>query len=536
MAKEFKLYFGPAKCKRFKEALEAVRDHPKLKIVNPDDPKKLYYELTLSDDSVDELAFYSKLIWGLGWRKLPTDLTEIEYKWNGDVHEQIFPHIWKTHFEILKLLEPCGYTKVIDEYGTLGYSEKLPPDPVGHYEDIRRAIQIKDYDKDVRLYYKNLGDSYYGPVHPELVYLKRLGEIELIGRDLFYSRPESSMDEFLKEHLAEYVACIDEELKHRKSEGKATATNVLIKEAPTIEGVEAAIKKKIASAVVVSKGNKVARLEIPRNPTARAYLRDGEVKSGRLFDQFPNPFLCTRRYIYASDKVLHPLTTFTPEMHKNLVTGKGFQVGKFERCWFRRRKNTQLDDTKKMSDLQELWAWTDGVDYTGKEIILDGKKFFEVERKHDGLLVNTDYLMLDHNPLEDICDEILRDSENRLRVRHGLPKVGEGWVSETKLYNLVKALFGDAKQHARPKWLGQQHLDIFVASRSLAIEYHGSQHFEAVDYFGGEESLANTRERDKRKRQKCKKAKVKLIEWHHETAINGVNLRAILEENGIKLG
>lgn len=143
-------------------------------------------------------------------------------------------------------------------------------------------------------------------------------------------------------------------------------------------------------------------------------------------------------------------------------------------------------------------------------------------------------MMFDHNPFLDLCDEILRDAENRLRAQHGLPKIGEGWVSETRLFNLVKEIFPDARQHARPKWLSPQHLDIFMPSQGLAIEYHGKQHFEAVDYFGGESQFKDTRERDQRKRLKCKKAKVKLIEWHHKIEINATELKKAMEDHHVK--
>ena len=42
-------------------------------------------------------------------------------------------------------------------------------------------------------------------------------------------------------------------------------------------------------------------------------------------------------------------------------------------------------------------------------------------------------------------------------------QVGEGWVSETKLFYLLQEKFPELEivQHASPDWLGRQHLDIF---------------------------------------------------------------------------
>lgn len=41
--------------------------------------------------------------------------------------------------------------------------------------------------------------------------------------------------------------------------------------------------------------------------------------------------------------------------------------------------------------------------------------------------------------------KLLRDSENSFRISRGLPKIGEGWVSETELYYKLKEAFPDEK-------------------------------------------------------------------------------------------
>jgi hypothetical protein len=100
----------------------------------------------------------------------------------------------------------------------------------------------------------------------------------------------------------------------------------------------------------------------------------------------------------------------------------------------------------------------------------------------------------------------LRESENELRIKKGIPKIGEGWISETELYYKVKNEFPQYNvcHHGRPEWIGRQHLDIYIEELNIAIEYMGSQHYEPIDYFGGELSLIKTIERDKIKRIKCK--------------------------------
>jgi len=116
-----------------------------------------------------------------------------------------------------------------------------------------------------------------------------------------------------------------------------------------------------------------------------------------------------------------------------------------------------------------------------------------------------------------ICDIIEDDSiihdylstynepENGLRELFGLPKIGEGWISETNLYYEIKSHLTDELviQHARPKWLGKQHLDIYIPKYNIGIEYQGDQHFYPIEYFGGEASFLKSQERDNRKREIC---------------------------------
>jgi hypothetical protein len=107
-----------------------------------------------------------------------------------------------------------------------------------------------------------------------------------------------------------------------------------------------------------------------------------------------------------------------------------------------------------------------------------------------------------------------RSAENAIRDEQGLPAVGEGWVSETELYYLLKAEFPDTQviQHASPAWLGQQHLDVFFPEHSVAVEYQGSQHDRPVEYFGGDTAFKQVRRRDASKKRKCTRNAVALIE------------------------
>lgn len=111
------------------------------------------------------------------------------------------------------------------------------------------------------------------------------------------------------------------------------------------------------------------------------------------------------------------------------------------------------------------------------------------------------------------CLALIRDAENTWRYESDLPRIGEGWVSETQLFYAVKAALPDIEvvQHHRPSWLGRQHLDIAVPSLSIALEYQGAQHDQPVAFFGGEAAFARTLERDRRKLNLCRRHGWRLI-------------------------
>ena len=60
-------------------------------------------------------------------------------------------------------------------------------------------------------------------------------------------------------------------------------------------------------------------------------------------------------------------------------------------------------------------------------------------------------------------------------------------------------------------WLGRQSLDFYLPDYNVGVECQGRQHFEAVDYFGGDKGFKHILERDKRKKALCEKQGVKLL-------------------------
>jgi len=116
----------------------------------------------------------------------------------------------------------------------------------------------------------------------------------------------------------------------------------------------------------------------------------------------------------------------------------------------------------------------------------------------------------------DFATQLTRESEDTCREEMGLPRVGEGWISETSLYYAVKKAFPNFEviQHARPEWLGKQHIDIYLPQRAIAIEYQGEQHNQPIAYFGGHTAFLHTQRRDRRKQRLCKENGIRLIYVH----------------------
>lgn len=112
------------------------------------------------------------------------------------------------------------------------------------------------------------------------------------------------------------------------------------------------------------------------------------------------------------------------------------------------------------------------------------------------------------------------------------PKHGEFWqkptyhlsgngcqhCNESRLESEVRMLLSNngidfvyrAKSSALP-WLGKQELDFYLPKFNIAIECQGIQHFDCVDFFGGEKTLQDTLRRDREKSRLCKEHGVKML-------------------------
>lgn len=96
---------------------------------------------------------------------------------------------------------------------------------------------------------------------------------------------------------------------------------------------------------------------------------------------------------------------------------------------------------------------------------------------------------------------LLAEAENQIRDSLGVPRIGEGWVREAEMVTQLRKCLAPFPVLAQgsPRWLGGLRYDAYVPGLHLAVEYQGKQHFEAVEWFGGEQGLADIQNRDRRK-------------------------------------
>ena len=105
------------------------------------------------------------------------------------------------------------------------------------------------------------------------------------------------------------------------------------------------------------------------------------------------------------------------------------------------------------------------------------------------------------------------------------------WVQEYKLFSYIKLWYDDSIFQYHPEWLDRLYLDIFIPSINTAIEYQGQQHYEPIEYFGGEERFSENKERDTRKQILCKKNGITLIEWPYFQNITYTDVCVLLDKS-----
>ena len=127
-------------------------------------------------------------------------------------------------------------------------------------------------------------------------------------------------------------------------------------------------------------------------------------------------------------------------------------------------------------------------------------------------------------------------AENNFRKKNGIPLIGDGWIKQAELREGIKEYIDNIKKEYSPRWLGAKRIDIYIPSHKVAIEYHGAQHYEAVDFFGGQEAYEKRVVDDKNKKELCLKNNLSFIEWPHLVEINNKNISKMIKHIELNKG
>lgn len=529
----YQVYFCYSKSKNYDQCIELIRklslNH---KVIYVNDMK--FHVLSLNETQIDIMALLYKLISPILYQNLLSICRKSRsfFEKINNAHKKV-----RNKLLLEGYIDPQNFSKFI----------RNPVEKHPEYIKIKVLISEMKYEEAVKTYYNNLGPKPFGVLTPELIYLKRLGKLNLSGRDLLYYKPESSRNNIISENLEEYIKFIDNILNSYKKNNYTLPMDIILENAQSIE-----ILKEELSMTIFVEDNKLCnyytkdeinRLVIPRNM----------VPEGRIFDRYIDQIKdcnLTERKLEVKKGLW---TNLSPEYYKKNIIDKNYILVNFI-CYIERSykyyirkqkfltykiensrkvfKEMNFQDLNKISEIESIICSGKRIEYTGKTHIIEGIKFYEIHEFSENFMSKKiDY----GNPVLEIINQILREAENLLRDKLHLPRIGEGWISEMKMFNLLKNYFPDAKHQARPVWLKPQHIDVYIPSLKIAFEYQGKQHYEPVDFFGGEDSFKNMFKLDKRKRKKCKINNVLLIEWKYTENIDYNVLIYKLRNYDIKL-
>lgn len=190
-----------------------------------------------------------------------------------------------------------------------------------------------------------------------------------------------------------------------------------------------------------------------------------------------------------------------------------------------------------------------GIQYTPKYNLKKAKvgckyctnKMVTIEdlKNHKGLATNVEVIgeyIKSNIPIEcrcKICGNQWKDTPNHLQ---------SGRTCSCVYYSIGERRIADILSKFNIKFIPQYNFvdcvyknklffDFYLPEYNICIEYNGVQHYESVEYFGGEEKFNIQQERDDIKREYCKENNIKLIEipyWEFK------NIKNIIKNNVLK--
>lgn len=440
----------------------------------------------------------------------------------ADEIEKIIDEINEDMLHVKTKLEKAGFIESKYNGTVISYTDKLRPVTPSEFTRIKELIQRRNYNQAISTYYQHFKDKVIrnDVFANELIFLKREAKAQLNALEIVAIYGLNPDNKIVSRYKKEFLNFINKQIKVRESKKLLTPLDILIEQVPTIEQMIEERKNDWHNSVYFSDG-KIHRDNTPVSLDNFSIEYDKCIK-GNIYKVFPDPIRrCEVWDVPESKKYWSLWTSINPITFKKNVTDRNLYLGHID-CVHPKEKSYRLiygDEIlsiKRNSDLTLSPVGGSTVVYTGNEYRIELKKYYEINVIRN----DVDKAKKIGNVLIELIEEILRDAENELRERHGLPRIGEGWVLEMEMYNIIKKRYPDTEHHARPEWLKPQHLDVYVESHKLAFEYQGRQHYEEVQYFGGEEAFISTQTLDRRKEKLCRKNSVNLIYWKYDEPLS----------------
>ena len=151
---------------------------------------------------------------------------------------------------------------------------------------------------------------------------------------------------------------------------------------------------------------------------------------------------------------------------------------------------------------------------SGKKHLTTEEFIEKAQMVHGGMYdySNVNYTNIDNN-VQIICPkhgEFWQKAYYHLRGSN-CPNCAISSKLESDLVRLFESNNIDYQRQKGWQWLGLQRIDFYLPKYNIGIECQGLQHFEPVEFFGGEEGFEYRKECDKRKRERCKENGIKLL-------------------------
>ena len=171
------------------------------------------------------------------------------------------------------------------------------------------------------------------------------------------------------------------------------------------------------------------------------------------------------------------------------------------------------------------------IDGAQRKDIREPERYFAIHAHSNLSIAEATNYAQHRSKLNRAAGTITRYVENLVRPEFGYGKIGDHWVNETILYQIVRQIFAGRKveRHYRPGWLGGLELDIYFPELHLAVEYQGQQHFHPIKAWGGESALRSLQERDQRKQRLCRENRVKLVHINYTDPLTEEYVRRVLK-------